>query len=100
MRAIQRSVALVVLALIAARAGGQAQDPPDKPVVDEAKTKELIAALKDPAPAKRKESILAIARLGAAGRAAEPALVDLLRDPDREIRLLAAYALEKLETAK
>ena len=71
---------------------------PVKPAVDPDKAKELIAGLKD--PAKRKEAILAIAAAGAAGRGAEPALIELLRDPDREIRLLAAYALEKLETAK
>jgi HEAT repeat protein len=71
---------------------------PVKPVVDEEKTKALIAGLKD--PAKRKQAILDIAALGIEGRAAQPALVEMLRDPDREIRLLAAYALEKLESAK
>ena len=88
------------------------KDPPDKPkdpavkpkdpekpvVADPEKTKELVASLKD--PAKRKEAILGIAALGVQGRVAEPALVEMLRDPDREIRLLAAYALEKLESAK
>ena len=54
----------------------------------------------DPAPAKRKEAILAIAALGVQGRAAEPMLVELLRDPDREVRLLAGYALKKLESGK
>jgi hypothetical protein len=73
---------------------------PDKPAGDPEKAKALIAGLKDPAPAKRKQAILAIAALGADGRMAESALVEMLRDPDREIRLLAAYALEKLETGK
>ncbi len=56
--------------------------------------------MNDPVPAKRKEAINALAAAGLAGRAAESELVKLLRDPDREIRLWAAYALEKIETGK
>jgi HEAT repeat protein len=73
---------------------------PVKPALDEEKVKVLVAGLKDPVAAKRKEAIIALAGAGPTGRIAQPALVELLRDPDREIRLLAAYALERLETGK
>jgi HEAT repeat protein len=94
---------LVQDAVIAIQNGGAVgvnPTVPIKPAVDPEKAKELIAGLKDPVPAKRKAAILALAAAGTAGRIAEPALVELLRDPDREVRLLAAYALERLETGK
>jgi hypothetical protein len=94
MRTIRFVLTAAVLSVVMLGASfGRAAD-----VVDAEKVKALIADLSN--PAKRKDAIFAIAAAGVAGRAAEPDLIKLLRDPDREVRLLAAYALEKLEAGK
>src|SRR5262245_31782068 len=74
--------------------------PMDMPQVETDPLKIAIAELKEVAVTKRRNAVLKLARMGPAAQPAIPALIELLRDKEREIRLLAAYALEKIETGK
>jgi HEAT repeat protein len=74
------------------------KDPTDKPRDPGVKgpVNETIAALKSPTPEKKRQAILDLAEQGPAARDAVPALTELLTDKNRETRLLAGYALEKI----
>lgn len=58
----------------------------------------LIGALKDPAAERRAGAAYTLALLGPAARSALPALLDILGDPQVEVRRNVSYAISRLVT--
>lgn len=56
----------------------------------------LVEALKDRQATRRAGAAYALALMGYPARSAVPALVDLLDDPDLEVRRQASYAISRL----
>lgn len=60
----------------------------------------LVAALRDEAPERRAGAAYTLGLIGPAARAALPALLDVLADPDVEVRRQASYAIGRMIPAR
>jgi HEAT repeat protein len=93
-----RTIALEAMAKIRGETGGLATVPDGVELFTD--LQEPFTRLSDPAAEQRRQAVLTLAGLGPRAKAARHALLGLLRDPDLEVRLLAAYALEQIDGKK
>ena len=86
----------LILALGAGRASAQSAASGQEPVSRGRPLSEWIADLKGAAPATRNAAAYEIASMGPAAKAAVPALVEALGDPDPAVRFPVTVALSEI----
>jgi HEAT repeat protein len=86
----------LILTLAAGRASAQNAAGGQEPASRGRPLSEWIAELKAPAPSTRNAAAYEIASMGAAAKAAVPALIEALDDPDAAVRFPVTVALGEI----